>query len=463
MPELLEQLKPEKKGKARERGNGRGTLFKHTEGRYRWQYRNGEGNILASGIAANKGAAEDALSETRTNFLRGTLATADRVTVAEYSKKWLEGQKHLSPNTRRMYVHDMGYALEVIGKMMIRDVRPMHLKGLLETLSKKVMKGYRVKGQTMSTRTLGMVRARLKAMFAEAVRDQIIYVNPADAVRRVKSGKHSDDFEGTALDFDQAARFHELGEALYLSGSCVLWCALFLAAALGLRRGEVMGLRWKDVDFENGILSIRQNLTANPEPTITTPKTKSSVRDIPMPSSVRAMLKTHQEKQEQNRAKAGNAWENSGAVFATELGAYTHPDNLSRALNGVLDWSTSEPLERMTRENKATGEQSTIKLVTLEQRMKAIPREHRAKLEAIIHAGKPLPKISPHDLRHSAATLMLRRGMPVEVVSKILGHARVSITMDTYRHVLESEKKAVMVDLFEQPFPVRNVVSVPLN
>ena len=300
-------------------------------------------------------------------------------------------------------------------------------------------------------------------MFAEAVRDQIIYVNPADAVRRVKSAKHTEDFEGTALDFDQFARFHELGEALYQSGSCVLWCALFLAAALGLRRGEVMGLRWQDIDLENGLLSVRQNLTINPEPTITTPKTKNSIRDIPMPSSVKAMLKRHQEKQQENRAKAGNAWQNTGAVFATELGVYTSPDNLSRALNGLLDWSTPEPLERKTRANKAKGEESEIKIVTLEQRMKAIPREHRAKLEAIVRDGKPLPRISPHDLRHTAGTLMLRKGMPVEVVSKILGHARVSITMDVYRHVLDSEKRAVMVDLFEQPLPVRNVVSIPLN
>ena len=150
-------------------------------------------------------------------------------------------------------------------------------------------------------------------------------------------------------------------------------------------------------------------------------------------------------------------------MFATELGVYTSPDNLSRALNGLLNWSTPEPLERKTRPNKAKGEVTETKIVTLEQRMKAIPREHRAKLEAIIRDGKPLPRISPHDLRHTAGTLMLRRGMPVEVVSKILGHARVSITMDVYRHVLDSEKRAVMVDLFDQPLPVRNVASIPLN
>ena len=130
-----------------------------------------------------------------------------------------------------------------------------------------------------------------------------------------------------------------------------------------------MGLRWQDIDLENGLLSVRQNLTVNPNPTITTPKTKNSIRDIPMPSSVKAMLKRYQEKRQENRAKAGNAWQNTGAVFATELGVYTSPDNLSRALNGVLDWSTPEPLERKTRADKAKGEQPTIKIVTLEQRM----------------------------------------------------------------------------------------------
>jgi integrase len=91
------------------------------------------------------------------------------------------------------------------------------------------------------------------------------------------------------------------------------------------------------------------------------------------------------------------------------------------------------------------------------KKCKAVPIEARPKLEAITKAGKKLPNISPHDLRHTAATLMLRRNVPVEVVSRILGHARVSITMDIYRHVLESEKQAVMVDLFDVPLPTRTI------
>lgn len=71
--------------------------------------------------------------------------------------------------------------------------------------------------------------------------------------------------------------------------------------------------------------------------------------------------------------------------------------------------------------------------------------------------------MTPHHLRHTAATLMLKRKTPVEVVSRILGHAKVSITMDIYRHVLESETKAVMVDLFDTPLPVRKSETVMVN
>ena len=105
----------------------------------------------------------------------------------------------------------------------------------------------------------------------------------------------------------------------------------------------------------------------------------------------------------------------------------------------------------------------TVTVMTLEQRMLAIARPHRTKLTAAIHAGQRLPDITPHDLCHTAGTLMRRRRVPVKVVSRILGHARVSITLDVYRHVLESEKHSEMIDLFAAPIPTREAVSAPLN
>jgi integrase len=97
------------------------------------------------------------------------------------------------------------------------------------------------------------------------------------------------------------------------------------------------------------------------------------------------------------------------------------------------------------------------------QRLLAIPVEKRAKLELIVKAGERLPEMTPHVLRHTTATLMLRRNVPVEVVSRILGHAKVSITMDVYRHVLDSEKEQVMPDLFDAPLPVRQEQATLLN
>ena len=249
-----------------------------------------------------------------------------------------------------------------------------------------------------------------------------------EGVKRVRGGRIES--AGTALDFEQAARLHSVGWALYEAGLCRLWPALFTAVSVGLRRGEVMGLTWEDVDLERGVLHIRQTRVMGVDVIETNdPKTANSRRDIHMPPSLVAVLKTHRERQDVERRALGKLWGTTGAVFATELGEWTHPDNLKRALARVVAWS---------------------KPVQPDRAWKGIPREQRAALAAVGGMGLELPVISPHDLRHTYATLALRKGVPVEVVSKVLGHARVSITLDVYRHVLDKERRALVVDLFEE-------------
>lgn len=80
-----------------------------------------------------------------------------------------------------------------------------------------------------------------------------------------------------------------------------------------------------------------------------------------------------------------------------------------------------------------------------------------------MRAGDPLLEITPHDLRHAYATLALRSKVPVAVVSKTLGHARISITLDIYRHLLESEMKKHVITLFTAPLPVRVVSVIAVN
>jgi integrase len=405
--------------------------------------RSGNSRQVVSGTAENPTKAETALAQAIADFSRGLIGASENITLAAYADKWLARQKGLRHNSITAYERELGYALKYLGKLKLKDVKPHHVRDCLTKLSETTMTSGLGKGKPMSGRTLGMVRARLKAVFKEAVIDQLIYFNPCDAVKRIKT--ISPEHVGIALDFHQMTRLHELGLALYEAGLSRLFPAVLTAASIGLRRAEVMALRWQDVDFEKGIIRVRQNVTTPKKAGLHfgEPKTRHSKRDIPMPLTLKNILLIHKGKQQKERDRAMDAWQDTGAVFATETGNYTHPDNLERVLNSIIEWS--DPKNFTT------------------TRCKVLPVKSRTKLEVIIRSGERLPDLSPHDLRHTAATLMLRRGVPVEVVSRILGHSKVSVTLDIYRHVLDSEKNSVMVDLFDAPLPVREAQAVTLN
>lgn len=158
-------------------------------------------------------------------------------------------------------------------------------------------------------------------------------------------------------------------------------------------------------------------------------KTPSSVRGIQIPSTPKAALLEHREAQTREREDALNAWTETGPVFTTEAGDWVYPGNLNRALRWVLEWSDPS------------------KLTTA--RLHGVPREHRARLEAIIRDVERLPGLSPRDLRHTYATLALRRGNDRTRVTKTLRHARISITLDIYNHVLALFALENVIELFE--------------
>jgi integrase len=160
-----------------------------------------------------------------------------------------------------------------------------------------------------------------------------------------------------------------------------------------------------------------------------------------MLATVKAVLERHQTEQAAERRAAREPWQDSDFDFATTLGSPTHPATLYRTLQSLLAWSdpaSLEPKKIHRRNHSPLGF----------QRLMNVPLEHRVSLETLIRSGKALPHLRPHDLRHTAATLMLRAGMSIDVVSKILGHAKISITTDIYRQVSLEEKRAKMIDLF---------------
>jgi len=178
--------------------------------------------------------------------------------------------------------------------------------------------------------------------------------------------------------------------------------ALFtVALSLGLRRGEALGLRWQDVDFENRTLRVCQQLHRLEKKLVfDEPKTKNSRRVLSLPDSLIARLREHRKNQLEEKLSAGSEWTETGLVFTTSFGTPIDPRNVKRRLDSILE---------------------------------------KAKL----------PHFRVHDLRHFCASLLLAQGVELKVVSQILGHTQISITADIYTHVLPQTQKAA-IDLLDR-------------
>jgi integrase len=163
----------------------------------------------------------------------------------------------------------------------------------------------------------------------------------------------------------------------------------FLAVSTGMRQGELLGLGWEDVDLEERTVRVRKTLTlAKGGPRLTEPKTRGSRRQIRFTSGAVEALERHRERQEAEGAAAGGKWNDWGLVFCTRRGTPIRRDNLHDK-----HW---KPLL------KKCG----------------------------------LPDVRFHDLRHTCATLLLTKGVHPKIVSEMLGHSSIAITLDTYSHVI---------------------------
>lgn len=171
------------------------------------------------------------------------------------------------------------------------------------------------------------------------------------------------------------------------------WTAFHLSAHTGMRRGEVLGLHWEDIDFEHHRLSVRRSLISVAyKPQFSTPKT-GKARVIDLDSNTVEILRWHRTRQEQERLSFGPGYATNPLVFVDEDGSLMHPDRFTSLFNRLV---------------KREG----------------------------------LQRIRLHDLRDSHATISLRAGVPVKVVSERLGHASPSFTMAVYQHVMPGMQAA---------------------
>lgn len=234
-----------------------------------------------------------------------------------------------------------------------------------------------LRNRGLSESTIRSAYTILRAILDTAVRDDALAKNPAAAISRPKVTRK----EAAHLTTSQV-------RILLAKAESSRYAALFeLLVNTGLRRGEALALAWSDVDFEKRLIRVRGTLARiDGDLVVTAPKTDKSKRVIHLSPASERVLKSVRLRQRSDRLRAGSAWAASPYVFTTEVGEPCDPRNALRAFK--------------------------------------------------VAAGKAnLSGVGLHTLRHSAATVMIENGVPLKVVSEILGHSSVSITGDIYGHV----------------------------
>ena len=230
----------------------------------------------------------------------------------------------------------------------------------------------------LSGASLRHIHAVIRRALNVAVKWQLIAVNPATLVDAPQARQH----EITPLSAAEARRLiHAAAE----ERMAARW---LVGLALGLRQGEALGLWWEDIDLDARVLRVRRALQRQRGGGLvfTMPKTNRSRRTIPLPKQLVTALQAHREQQEKERATAGSLWRGSACVFTTPIGTPVDPRNDYREFKKLLG-----------------------------------------------KAG--LPSVRLHDLRHTAASLLVAQGVPPRVVMEILGHSQIALTMNTYSHV----------------------------
>jgi integrase len=316
--------------------------------------------------------ARDKAAEIRRRVEDGQPARDRKETVAAFTQHWIGTSLEASERKRNT-------------KVMYAGVARLHiLSSSLGRLPLDRVRPSHVEGWVVELRRKGLAESTirsaytiLRAILDTAVRDGALGSNPAAAVRRprvtIKEASHLTPVQVASL-------LHAARGTRY--------APLFaLLVHTGLRRGEALALQWSDVDLERHTLRVRGTLSRiDGALVVTEPKTAKSKRFVPISSPAEALLRAVRAAQEAERHQAGSAWHETGFVFTTEFGEPCDPRNAFRALR-----------------------------------------------VAAIKAG--LPEAGLHTLRHSAASVMLIGGVPLKVVSDILGHSSIAITGDIYGHV----------------------------
>jgi len=371
------------------RVSGEGTYKKRKDGRWEAQYTvyTPSGTKRKSVYGRTKQEVAEKLRKAVSERDGGLAFDAENLTLSEYLNRWLEGSVRgsVAKSTFERYEQlSRVHIVPAIGTVKLKKLTPAHVQTL-----------YRAKvDEGLAERTVEYIHATLRKALGQAVKWQLVPRNVVEAATAPRPRKR----EMLTLDREQAMSFLHAArgdrfEALYI-----------LAVTAGLRQGELLGLKWADLDLQKGMLSVRRSLRVDKDGAhYTEGKRDRSRRRIELGAGTVGALRAHRKWQLEERVRYADLWEDHDLVFCQKDGRPVRRWNLEREFYKLL---------------KRVG----------------------------------LTKITFHGLRHTCASLMILNNTPAKVVSEMLGHADVAFTLKVYSHILPGMQRSAADGMDEMLF-----------
>ena len=363
-------------------------------------------------IHGTKKEAQIALAQFVTEVQSGLVIEGKSLKFSEFVEIWKRdyGKKELAPSTYERYLGMLEKRiLPYFGRFYLNKIKPTDIMKFYDMLEKDTQ--YSRKNNKHNVKTLKPLSGKtilehhrlLRAMLHKAVYWQLLVANPCERVQPPKARKPKRKFYDEKQTQFLVENLNKLDEEFIKYKT-----AIMLTIFTGVRLGELMGLEWKDIDFEHQIISVNRSSQYLTDKGVftKTPKTESSIRDIGIPDFIVSLLKEYSLWYNRQKRLYGELWFNSDRLFVQDNGKPMHPDTISK-------WF--------------------VKYV-----------------EKI-----GLPVINFHGLRHTNATLLIGENIDPAVVAARLGHAQISTTYNFYVHPLISHNKTAGIALQNLLLPTK--------
>ncbi|MDY4213523.1 MAG: tyrosine-type recombinase/integrase [Eubacteriales bacterium] len=371
------------------RGNGEGSVCRRPDGRWQGSItigRDDRGRLIRKYFygKTRKETSEKlnrAIEELRDNRF---INKSDNPTVEQWCHEWLWSYKRNSVKQKTFDQYETilrTHIIPDIGDIRLADLKTMHIQRIINKMH----------DSGLSHRTIEVMKIVMHAALKQAQRNKLVSENVCEnVVLPRKQPKHI-----RVLNEDEQTKLIAALKDNYIGRG------LLFALYTGMRRGEVLALKWSDYDKNEKTISITKALsrvrTYNKDGnktmlTVTTPKTDTSIRTVPLIDKAVELLAEHKRKQERYMELVGDYYTDNDLIFSSSRGDYLDPGNFNRKLN------------------------KTVKKIGIAQ-------------------------ISPHALRHSFATRGLEAEVSLKAMQELLGHSSITVTGDIYTHILKEQKR----------------------